>query len=383
MKTLRPLLLLSMALLMLFTACHDDPTPEPRVAGQTVVVLMPWSFSLKPYFEKNIDDMAEVIASGGLANERVVVCLASSQLKSTLVELRGEQGRCVRDTIEVFNNINFTAASNITKLLASVERAAPAHHYALIMAGHGMAWLPAGTVPVQMMSRIKKGYLTRWIGGYTRDLQIEISTLAEGISLAGMHMDYILFDDCYMSSVEVAYDLREVTDYVIGCPTEIMALGFPYSRCFRYLLGSPDYQRLCETFYDFYSHYEVACGTVAVTDCRELDALADRARAINAAFPTTQEHNEDIQQMDGFSPPLFYDLGDTYAHLCPDGALLEAFNKQLERAVPYKASTSYYYSAYGGQYIIKYYSGLNTSQTSENSCAADWRNTKWAQAVMK
>lgn len=42
-------------------------------------------------------------------------------------------------------------------------------------------------------------------------------------------MEYILFDDCYMSSLEVAYDLRHVTRHLIACPTEIMVYGMPYS----------------------------------------------------------------------------------------------------------------------------------------------------------
>lgn len=42
-------------------------------------------------------------------------------------------------------------------------------------------------------------------------------------------MEYILFDDCYMSSLEAAYDLRHVTRHLIACPTEIMAYGMPYS----------------------------------------------------------------------------------------------------------------------------------------------------------
>ena len=30
------------------------------------------------------------------------------------------------------------------------------------------------------------------------------------------HFDFILFDACFMQSVEVAYELRDYTDYCIG-----------------------------------------------------------------------------------------------------------------------------------------------------------------------
>ena len=45
----------------------------------------------------------------------------------------------------------------------------------------------------------------------------------------------------------------------------------------------------------------------------------------------------DVQRMDGYNPPLFYNLGDYIAHLCADQNLLDAFNRQLELTVPYKA----------------------------------------------
>ena len=35
-------------------------------------------------------------------------------------------------------------------------------------------------------------------------------------------MEYILFDDCYMSSIEVAYELKDVTKYLIGSTSEMM-----------------------------------------------------------------------------------------------------------------------------------------------------------------
>ena len=52
-----------------------------------------------------------------------------------------------------------------------------------------------------------------------------------------MSMNYILFDDCYMSTVEVAYDLREVTNYLIASTSEMMAYGMPYHKILKYIIG--------------------------------------------------------------------------------------------------------------------------------------------------
>lgn len=50
--------------------------------------------------------------------------------------------------------------------------------------------------------------------GLTREFQTDVGTLARGIVGAGVKMEYILFDDCYMSSVEVAYELKEATRFL-------------------------------------------------------------------------------------------------------------------------------------------------------------------------
>ena len=56
-------------------------------------------------------------------------------------------------------------------------------------------------------------------------------------------MEYILFDDCYMSTVEVAYDLKNVTSHLIASTSEIMAYGMPYDKIGQYLIENIDYKR--------------------------------------------------------------------------------------------------------------------------------------------
>jgi hypothetical protein len=215
----------------------------------------------------------------------------------------------------------------------------------------------------------------------TSRYQINTTALAQAISDADMHMEYILFDDCYMSSVEAIYDFKDVTDYFIGCPTEIMSYGFPYADCAPHLVGKIDYDALCQAFYDFYRTYSTPSGTIAVTDCRELDALAQIVRDINLTNTFLEWQLDDIQRMDGLSIPLFYDLGDYIAHLCADTTLLDAFNQQMQITVPYHAHTSQYFSAFNGLNSIRTYSGLTTSAPSKDARSAAQHNTKWYQAT--
>ena len=382
-KILHKIFLLLLLATFMLTSCHDDDEPIDEPTEQTVIFFMPWSTNMTPYFEQNIVDFETAIKGGLLKNERVIVCISSTTSRANVIELRQEQNRCVRDALMFYNQPDFTQCEDITTMLNDVRTIAPARRYSLIVGCHGMGWLPVSTSRARSQYHFERDDVpqTRWFGGWTSEYQIETTTLADAISDAGMRMEYIMFDDCFMSSVEAAYDLKDVTDYLIGCPTEIMIYGFPYHLCTRHLVGTVDYAALCQTFLDFYSHYTTPCGTIAVTDCRELDALATIVRDINQTQEFDYAMLSDVQRMDGYSPPLFYDLGDYIAHLCTDGNLLNAFKRQLDVTVPHKAHTPQYYSASNGFNDIRAYSGITTSAPSHNTRSVGQEKTKWYQAT--
>ena len=383
MKLYRQILQLLTLLLAscLFTSCHDDDELIDEPTEQTVIFFMPWSTNMTPYFEQNIADFETAIKGGLLKNERVIVVISSTKSRANVIELRQEQG--VRDTLMFYSQPDFTQRENITTMLNDVRAIAPACRYSLIVGCHGMGWLPVSTSRARSQYHFERDDVpqTRWFGGFTSEYQIETTTLADAIGDAGMRMEYIMFDDCFMSSVEAAYDLKDVTNYLIGCPTEIMIYGFPYHLCARYLVGDINYAALCQTFLNFYSNYATPCGTIAVTDCRELDALAAIVRSINMTQEFDYSLLADVQRMDGYDPPLFYDLGDYIARFCTDQNLLDAFNSQLELTVPNKAHTPQYYSASNGLNDIRAYSGITTSAPSHSTRSVGLEKTKWYQAT--
>ena len=246
---------------------------------------------------------------------------------------------------------------------------------------------------------------TRFIGGTYPETQIETTDLADAMADAGFHTEYILFDACYMSSVEVAYELKDVTHYLIASPTEVISYGFPYITMGKHLLGTPNYKGIADSFISFYSSYYLPYGTVAVTDCTQLDALAAIAQQINAAAEETinaasakhinaaaegklntatsgKSAPNGVQIMDGYSPTLFYDLGHLMSLKNAGTVLTTAFAEQLDKTVPYKGHTDQYFTALKDTPVdIKHYSGLNTSQGSLNRMADRLSETAWHKAT--
>lgn len=82
---------------------------------------------------------------------------------------------------------------------------------------------------------------------------MNISDLHEALSVAP-HFDFMLFDACYMQSVEVIYQLRDRTDYFIGSPTEIPGPGAPYEAVVPALFSQDKPEiNIAESYYTVYA----------------------------------------------------------------------------------------------------------------------------------
>jgi len=120
--------------LVVFVSCSDEEEPiREQQTEQTVIFFMPWSTNMTPYFEQNIADFETAIAGGLLKNERIIICISSTTNRANVIELRQEEGRCIRDTLGGYDHPDFTLAQNITTMLNDVRAIAPARRYSLLV----------------------------------------------------------------------------------------------------------------------------------------------------------------------------------------------------------------------------------------------------------
>lgn len=402
---------------MVGVSCSNGDSPDgPDVpvtpVGQTVFMFFPWSNSLLSDFRRTVEDMQTVVTQRSMKDERIMVFMATSEREAVLFELKKQNGQCLTDTLRRYSDRPFTSRQWLTSLFSEVMTLAPASRYGMVVGCHGLAWVPVqgqrnarkrlgsqekideednlykeeridkeGEPNDLMHFEVQGPVTTRFIGGTYPETQIETTDLADAMADAGLHTEYILFDACYMSSVEVAYELKDVTHYLIASPTEVLSYGFPYVTMGKHLLGTPNYKGIADSFISFYSSYNLPYGTVAVTDCTQLDALAAIAQQINAAA-TEQLVPNGVQIMDGYSPTLFYDLGHLMSLKDAGTVLTAAFAEQLEKTVPYKGHTDQYFTTLKDEPVdIKHYSGLNTSQGSLNHMADRLSETAWYKAT--
>lgn len=389
-----------MATLFIVGCQEDVPAPYPvpkNLPNKTIFVYMPWSAarnnetgSLYNNFLQNIKDIEAAIESEkGLGRNKLMVFIATSANNAVLIEVKyAANGRCQRDTLQHFDSHNmpaYTTANGLASLLSKVKVEAPAKQYALIVGCHGTGWL---------FSEGKSRARTRYFGGSDHYFQTNIPTLAAAIEQAKMRMQFVMFDDCYMSNVEVAYEMRHATDYLIGCCSEIMAYGMPYKNIWKHLTQpKPNYKEVVNEFHNFYSNYKWPYGNIGVTDCSKVEEVAARMKTINAATANNAKliDWEDIQRLDGYTKTIFFDMGDYVNKLCntPETqSMAREMQTALAQLVPYKSTTKYIYTALeqlNTQTIfVNAYSGITISDPTQSdfeNALTTKRETGWWKAT--
>lgn len=370
---------------------EDEPDDEDYTKEKTILVYMPWTGSavnLYKYFVINIKDMKKaIIEQKGLKQTNMLVLIANDPNKSHLIKITYRNGKCYDDTLKTYNDGAMNTPSKMSSLLNEVVKIAPAPIYSMMIGSHGVGWIYTGSTSRSMLQSIEADRArnkmlglpitrqTRYFGG--SDIQMNIDDLAEGIRNSNMHhLQFLLFDDCYMANIETAYELNRVTDYLIGCPTEIMGHGMPYREMWKYLAPiHPDYGKAVEGFYNFYSNYayngkDYHYGTISVTDCRKVDNMMQVLTAINSRYRIGRNVDSNLQVLDGYRPAAFFDFADYIHKLCArDANLIRKFDAALLQLIPFERHTAQYYSSLtnNGAHIINTCCGLTISAPSTNA----------------
>lgn len=366
------------ALLMLMatswlSACHDDipddlartrtATPQER----TIIMYLPYSGSgsndLYPFFEQNILDVEQSIKqAGGLGTNNLYVVIADhSPARVYLYRVRMEGTECVHDTIKRYDYPRLMDAQWITRVINDVRSISNTPKYAMLVGCHGNGWLP----PMDNVARAK----TRWFGG--PGYAISIADFAQGIQQAGIKLEYLVFDDCYLSCAEVAYDLRNATNTLIASTSEVMAAGMPYAKVFQYLAApQPNFGQLVNDYIAYYQSTATPYATIGVINTQYIQPMAQLMRQVNATYTWNTANNYQLQDLDGsyFSPTVYFDFGSYARALFGSNlALYSQYRALMAQLVPYRGNTAYIYNASGTKTLVNEFSGITISDPSVNT----------------
>lgn len=392
MKNLSSIIISSLFIIPAFCSCSDDNEPvaeeefrQPEPVEMTLLMYMPWSQTLTSDLANNMYDMQRILARDPVADKKVVVFFSTSGSDAQLIEITNGS----YDILKTYSSITLNTVEGIASIIADVKSLAPANHYAMTIGCHGTGWLPAGALEpyintyqtFKLYSTAADAPQTRYFGGISRQWQTDVSTLAQAIEHSGTHLEYLVFDACYMGGVEVAYELRNVADVTVLSAAEIMSAGIPYKSIGRMLLDdAPDWNSVCNKFKEYYSNYLYPYGTLAAIDSSSLEQLAQSMKSINSQYSWNDSWNSNLQSFGGFAgEKLFYDLGE-YVDIMTAGNDSE-FRQSLANSVIAAVHTGRYYVAYQGTYPITHFCGLSCSAPSSSAITQSWPSTQWAKAT--
>ena len=226
--------LVALALLAsLFVACSSsDKTPQTVKSNNRTVLIYIAAANTLGYLGLDNDDLKEMEqglalvdeADLELANISVYREYSSSSTRSApeLLKLERKGDDIFWKKLKDYDAQISTDKKVMSEVFNFVYSSFKADTYGLILWSHADGWLYGGH------DRWSKD--TRWFGqdiDGNKKFYMDIPDLAKALEVAP-HLDFILFDACFMQSIEVAYELQGVADYMLGSAMEIPGPGAPY-----------------------------------------------------------------------------------------------------------------------------------------------------------
>lgn len=354
------LLLIALFGMTAFAACSESDgqmtitDPKPADGHTLVFYIMGNGTGLTDSMDLNI------LALRGIANEVIsetnhIVVFYDRGDYTRLMEIVKENGRIKERVIKEYENTdNCIDTQFMADVFQLIDGTFHSDSYGVVFSSHGGGWASPEIFNEYIYENVPAAAQNAPAAeplycGQDGLVYMEITDMAYALSLSGVHFDYILFDACYMGSIEAAYDLRRCADYIIASPCEVLAGGFPYTQIIPMLFTEGHrLQEVCEAYV---GHYQAQSGDkqsaiISLTDCSKLDALAEQVMKINIINNNTELNVAEIQAYENFNSHLFFDL-EHYCHVRADGNLTDEFKAALKAAIPYSGHTDQFYTVYG------------------------------------
>lgn len=327
----RHLTLLLAAALML-TACHKDKhEDEPQQpATQSVLVYIAGDNNLQQFI---IDDVKQMMEGSKLLGKDCNLLLFVDQKGKLPYFMKLENG----DTLRVKTLEEEVKSSNAETLRSAMKWMVDnyeARNYGLVLWGHADGWV----VWQPAQSRPRRSYGQDTTGG---EEWMNISEMADALATLP-HLRFIFADCCCFQCVESAYELRHVTDYLIGSAAEIPGEGAPYQTVIPHLFDQREdfYALVCDDYFE-----QVSVGyqePVSVVKSSEMDQLAQATRAaLTQSLQPISEQGENYPDVEGliyYYDQTLFDMQDFMLSHAPEHVYTE-WKRTFDKAVVYKKMT--------------------------------------------
>ena len=273
MKVQRATLLITIVAIALafFQYAPTASASKNSKASWTFMVYLDADNSLDYFGPINLQQMSDGLAPGASVN--VVVLMDRLNLPAYTYEVTHEEAEIVQSLGEV----DMGSLETLTSFVTFVMQNYPATYYFLDMWDHG------GGYRGVCWDESSGNHLS------PHDVETAVAS-AESIE----RVQVVGFDACLMGMVEVCYELKDVTDVVVGSEMLTPGYGWPYRQLMAYLSEHPTVDpyafssELVKEYVATYPYYTVQLSAIdeasMVDFVESLDSFADALKADVAAY---------------------------------------------------------------------------------------------------
>lgn len=360
-------LLIAIGLLGVITSCHhnEEEDPADKTSRKTILVYMAAENNLARFATDDLNEMKK----GSLElseDQNLIVYVDRAGSNTSPFLARVKNGELI-DT--VFTQEALAAdPSTLESVLRQTREMYPAKSYGLVLWGHASGWIISNNDSISYNQSRSMKTQQRAYGGSTGNNSnsgsgkywMNIVPMAKAIAngMSNNKLKFIFGDCCSFGCMEVAYELRNITEYVLGSPAEVPDMGAPFNLIVPKLFLESDnfYELVINDYYNYYvdvynnqgnNYYNSQPGDLAgysvplvAIKCNELDNFAQATSTIlgkitdkvNASGTLNLEHAMYYAIYNGYR--YSYDICDVLRKntTTEDFSLWEA---SLQKAVPY------------------------------------------------
>lgn len=352
---------------LLSTACQKEVLQTSFPCKRVIIAYLAADNNLSGECERKIEALCSGMQSLESIRTRLFIYYDQGS-KASLLKVSNMFTTIQTTAIAEYTDPDSSDPLFMQSVLERVIHSCPAEHYGLIFFSHATAWLPADK-PNRSFSF--KQEATRTVINDSNG-EMELTDFAAYLPMPkGEKWEFILFEECYMGSVEVAYELKDKTEVLIASPTEILSPGMEaiYPTSLPYLLSDTEgrFERFAKFYFDHWNSQngDYRSATVSVIHTEALPQLASLARTAFQNHQFTDEELSQLQHFDRRKQPLFFDLKESL--LLADETLEPAADEIFRQIVTYAAATPQFIPGEAYGFDIHTCCGLSTYLMREDN----------------
>jgi hypothetical protein len=294
-----------------------------------------------------------------------------------LMEVYREKGGNKIKTVREYANENSADPGVFKRVLNDAVSLYPADSYGLIIFSHASGWLPEAALVAP------RSFIT--------DHKDEMGLADMAAAIPDGCFDFIVFETCFSAGIEVAYELKEKTGYIIASSAELLSPGFKeiYASSLNCLFEKePALETFTRNIFTLMSEEDTSyfkSATLSLIKTEKLYALGAFLRQYIDREKINAVNLYDVQHFDRYSYRLFFDFEDYYSRILSDNAPEQELKDLLNECVPYKDATPSFLTGSKDWmgFDIKRHSGLTTYIEQEYFpyLNQEYRKSAWYRAA--